>query len=271
MTKITPGTTEATAIGATEATAIRATEATKEVRATAKPKKSGLLQGLPPFDPKIRFNARLLSLGGLAILVIWLLSGLYYVDTDEQGIVLRFGKWTRTTTPGLHVHWPWPVESVVTPKVTKINRLEVGYRGEDTGNFGAISRQVPEESLMLTGDENIVDINFRPVLANKKMPAYISLTSRNPESTIKAAGESAMREVIGQNPIELILAEGRSEVEIETKRRAQSLLDQYGSGVEITELQLKRVDPPEQVIEAFRDVQRAKADPGKDTQPSRCL
>ena len=224
------------------------------------PRKSArniLPMAIPPFDGK--FNMRFLSLSALVLLILWLLSGLYYVDTDEQGIVLRFGKWTRTTVPGLHVHWPWPVESVLTPKVTKINRLEVGYRGEDSTSFGAISRQVPEESLMLTGDENIVDINFAMFWRIKDAGLYL-FNIRDPQGTIKAASESAMREVIGQNRIEYVLAEGRSEIERATRERAQSLLDEYGSGVEIIELQLKRVDPPEQVIEAFRDVQRARAD-----------
>jgi len=193
------------------------------------------------------------------VLAVWLFSGIYYVDTDEQGVVLRFGKWSNTTAPGLHIHLPWPMETVLTPKVTAINRMEVGYRGEDSKNLGAISRQVPEESLMLTGDENIVDINFALFWRIKDAGLYL-FNIRDPKGTIKASAESAMREVIGQNNIEYVLAEGRGEIEQLTKQRAQALLDEYGTGVEITELQLKRVDPPEEVIEAFRDVQRAKAD-----------
>lgn len=219
--------------------------------------KSLFPKGIPPLGNKL--NMRFLSLAGLVALILWLLSGLYYVDTDEQGMVLRFGKWTRTTVPGLHVHWPWPVETVLSPKVTKINRMEVGYRGEDSKGFGVISRQVPEESLMLTGDENIVDINFALFWRIKDAGLYL-FNIRDPGGTIKAAAESAMREVVGNNRIEFVLAEGRGEIEQKTRERAQSLLDQYGTGVEITELQLKRVDPPEQVIEAFRDVQRARTD-----------
>ena len=219
----------------------------------ARPRKPHSDFELPPL------NKRTIGLGLLALVAVWLFSGVYYVDTDEQGVVLRFGKWTDTTAPGLHIHLPYPIETVMTPRVTAINRLEVGYRGEDNKNLGAISRQVPEESLMLTGDENIVDINFALFWRIKDAGLYL-FNIRDPQGTIKAVAESAMREVIGQNDIEYVLAEGRGEIERLTKDRAQTLLDEYGTGVEITELQLKRVDPPEQVIEAFRDVQRAKAD-----------
>ncbi|MBC6444037.1 MAG: FtsH protease activity modulator HflK [Alphaproteobacteria bacterium GM202ARS2] len=203
-------------------------------------------QGRPPYA-LIIFGA----------LFLWLASGIYYIDTDEQGIVVRFGKYVRTTYPGLHVHFPIPIENVYKPKVTKISRLEIGYRGEDTKNRP--SRQVPEESLMLTGDENIVDINFT-VFWRIKDARYYLFKIRDPDQTIKAAAESSMREVIGQNDIEFILTEGRDVVESQTLELAQNLLDNYQSGVEITQVQLKKVDPPEQVIEAYRDVQRAKAD-----------
>ena len=189
-------------------------------------------------------------------LCLWVASGIYHVDTDEQGLVLRFGEYVRTTDPGLHIHFPTPIETVYKPKVTKINRIEIGYRGEDTDR---ISRQLPEESLMLTGDENIVDINFTVFWRIKDAKNYL-FKIRLPDQTIKAAAESAMREIIGQNKIEFILTEGRDVIERETLALIQKLLDNYKSGVDVTQVQLKRVDPPEQVIEAFRDVQRAKAD-----------
>ena len=192
-----------------------------------------------------------------AAILLWLSSGIYYIDTDEQGIVVRFGKHVRTTHPGLHVHLPLPIENVYKPKVTKISRLAIGYRGEDTDNRP--TRQVPEESLMLTGDENIVDINFAVFWRIKDARQYL-FEIRAPNQTIKAAAESSMREVIGQNNIEFILTEGRTLVEKKTLELTQQLLDDYQSGVEVTQVQLKKVDPPEQVIDAFRDVQRAKTD-----------
>ncbi|MBC6497197.1 MAG: FtsH protease activity modulator HflK [Alphaproteobacteria bacterium GM7ARS4] len=194
----------------------------------------------------------------LAALFLWLASGLYHVDTDEQGVVLRFGKWVRTTPPGLHVHIPYPFEEVYRPKVTQINRVEIGYRGE-TERDRRSSRQIPEESLMLTGDENIVDINFTVFWRISDAGKYL-FNIRNPEQTVKAVAESAMRDIIGQNDIEYTLTEGRGVIEQETLALTRSLLTEYGSGVEVTKVQLKKVDPPEQVIEAYRDVQRAKAD-----------
>lgn len=214
-----------------------------------------------------RFRSFLPGGGGLRSVMIvlliavaaWLFSGVYRVDTDEQGLVLRFGEWVRTTDPGLHYHLPGPIETVFTPRVTAVNRIEVGFRSPRQPGKTAASRQVPEEGLMLTGDENIVDINFTVFWRIKDAGLFL-FNIRNPESTIKSVAESAMRDTIGQMPIELILAKGRSEVAEDTKQLLQEILDGYGTGVEITEIQLQRVDPPEQVIDAFRDVQRAKAD-----------
>jgi membrane protease subunit HflK len=193
----------------------------------------------------------------LAIVGLWLVSGFYRVLPDEVGIVLRFGAYNRTTQPGLNYHLPGPIESVLTPSVTRVNRTEIGYRSNDTRTGGP--HQVPEEALMLTGDENIVDVNFTVFWVIKSAQNYL-FNIREPDKTVKSAAESAMREVIGETPIASALAEGRGKIESETQKLLQHLLDYYNAGIEITQVQLQRVDPPDPVIDAFRDVQRALAD-----------
>jgi modulator of FtsH protease HflK len=196
----------------------------------------------------------------IAVVVIWLASGFYRVLPDEVGIVLRFGAYHRTTQPGLNYHLPSPIESVLTPKVTRVNRIEIGYRSGETeeGREGEAG-QVPEEGLMLTGDENIVDINFTVFWVIKDAQSYL-FNIRDPELTVKSAAESAMREIVGETPIAQALAEGRAKIEADTQQLLQSILDSYGAGIEITQLQLQRVDPPAEVIDSFRDVQAALAD-----------
>jgi membrane protease subunit HflK len=191
------------------------------------------------------------------ILVLWLVSGFYRVLPDQQGIVLRFGAYNRTTQPGLNYHLPVPIERALTPSVTHINRIEIGYRTSDAR--GAGSRQMPEEALMLTGDENIVDINFTVFWLIKDAQSYL-FNIRNPEATVKSAAESAMREVVGETPIAAALAEGRGKIESQMQALLQRILDSYGAGIQITQVQMAKVDPPAPVIDAFRDVQRALAD-----------
>jgi membrane protease subunit HflK len=204
-------------------------------------------------------SPRILILIGLAILAVWLLSGFYRVQADEQGVVMRFGEWTRTTQPGLHYHLPAPFEAVLTPKVTRNNRQEIGFRSASDVGRGAVRREVPEESLMLTGDENIVDIDFT-VLWQIRNAGEFLFNIQAPEETIKAAAESAMRQIVGRTPIQLVLAEGRRDVETETQGLLQQIVDSYEAGVLILEVKLQRVDPPAAVIDSFRDVQRARAD-----------
>ena len=198
---------------------------------------------------------------GLIILaIIWALSGLYRVLPDEQGIVLRFGKFVSTTQPGLNYHFPYPIETVLTPKVTKVNRIDIGFRsGSDTGFSSAGVADVPEESLMLTGDENIVNIDFSVFWVIKDAGKFL-FKIQDPAATVKATAETAMREVIAKSKLQSILTEGRSQIEIETQEIAQSLLDEYESGIQITQVQTQKADPPDQVIDAFRDVQAARAD-----------
>ncbi len=196
----------------------------------------------------------------IVIITIYLGSGFYRVGTDEQGVVTRFGEYVRTSEPGLHYHLPFPIEKVLKPKVTKVNRIEVGFRtSQSQFSQSSQARQVPEEALMLTGDENIVDLNFTVFWIIKDAKDFL-FNIRNPEMTIKSVGESVMREKIGQTPIDPILSEGKSVVEEDAKNKLQEVLDYYNSGVLVTQVQLQKADPPELVIESYRDVQRAKTD-----------
>lgn len=201
-----------------------------------------------------------LALAGLVVLVLWGLSGFYRVQPEEQGVVLRFGEYVRTTQPGLNYHLPSPIESVVTPAVTRVNRVDIGFRqGGDVRTAAGAIRSVDEEALMLTGDENIVEINFTVFWIIKDAGLFL-FNIREPEATVKTAAESVMREVIGRTPIAFALAEGRQQIEEQTMAQLRALLDAYGSGIEVTQVQLQKVDPPAPVIDAYRDVQRARAD-----------
>ena len=197
--------------------------------------------------------------GLILLFVIWAFSGLYRVLPDEQGVVLRFGKFVSTTQPGLNYHIPYPVETVLTPKVTKVNRIDVGFRAaSDSGRTSGVG-DVPEESLMLTGDENIVNIDFSVFWVIKDAGNFL-FRIQSPVETVKAASETAMREVIAKSQLQPILTKGRSTIEIEVQEIIQSILDEYESGIQITQVQTQKADPPDQVIDAFRDVQAARAD-----------
>ena len=196
----------------------------------------------------------------IILALVWVASGLYRVLPDEQGVVLRFGKYIKTTQPGLNYHIPFPIESVQTPKVTKVNRMDIGFRSErDSGFTSGGVADVPEESLMLTGDENIVNIDFSVFWVIKDAQKFL-FKIQDPEGTVKAAAETAMREVIAKSDIQPILTEGRAVIENETQEIIQSILDEYNSGIQITQVQTQKADPPDQVIDAFRDVQAARAD-----------
>jgi modulator of FtsH protease HflK len=205
--------------------------------------------------PDIKKPITLFIIGAIAV---WALSGFYRVDADEQGVVLRFGKYTNMTQPGLNYHLPFPIESVMTPKVSKVNRIDVGFRSSNDGSRGAIG-DIKEESAMLTGDENIVDINYSVFWVIKDASKYL-FNIQDPIGTIKVVAETAMREVIARKKIQTILTQGRAEIEIEVQKIMQQILDSYNSGVDITQVQAQKSDPPAQVIDSFRDVQAAKAD-----------
>ena len=197
----------------------------------------------------------------IVLLFVWLASGLYRVLPDEQGVVLRFGKFIKTTQPGLNYHIPFPVEAIETPKVTKVNRIDIGFRSERDNGFssGGGVADVPQESLMLTGDENIVNIDFSVFWVIKDAGKFL-FEIQDPEGTVKAAAETAMREVIAKSDIQPILTEGRAKIELETQDIIQAILDEYNSGIQVTQVQTQKADPPDQVIDAFRDVQAARAD-----------
>lgn len=230
-------------------------------------------------------------------LIAWGLSGFYRVEPDEEGIVLTFGKFTGTTQSGLNYHLPYPIQTVVTPKVTTQNSIEVGMRSNAGAVRGVSSREVPQESLMLTGDGNIVDVNFSVVWVIKPADGARGTPSgaanylfklQNPEGTIKAVAESAMREVVGRSRLQQILTEGTPETDVAqpttpgappvepvkpkedvqsaavtaaaVRELMQKTLDSYESGVDIAQVQLQKIAPPGEVISAFREVQVAQAD-----------
>ena len=196
----------------------------------------------------------------LAAIAIWGLSGFFRVDPDELGVVLRFGKYVRDAKPGLNYHLPYPIESVLTPKVTRVNRIDIGMRLVEDLRRGTTMRDVPEESLMLTGDENIVDVDFSVFWLVKPDGAGDYLFNiQQPEGTVKAVAESAMREIVGRSTLQPILTT-RQPVETAVQELMQSTLNKYGAGITITQVQLQKVDPPSQVIDSFRDVQAARAD-----------
>ena len=204
------------------------------------------------------------ALLALAAIALWGASGFFRVEPDELGVVLRFGKEVREVKPGLNYHLPYPIETVLTPKALRVNKIDIGMRELDIGpRGGADVRDVPEESLMLTGDENIVDVDFSvfwKVKPEAKGVGQYLFNIQNPEGTVKAVAESAMREVIGRSEIQPILTGARQTTENAVQELMQKTLDHYGAGIFIQQVQLQKVDPPAQVIDAFRDVQAARAD-----------
>src|ERR1700754_2591119 len=198
----------------------------------------------------------------LAVLVIWGMYGFYRVQSEEVGVVLRFGKYVRDAEPGLRYHWPYPIETVLLPKALRVSTLSIGMTLiDDPARRGRTMRDVPEESLMLTGDENIVDVDFTVLWRIKpKGVADYLFNIQNPEGTVKAVAESAMREVVGKSNIQPILTGARTTTEANVQELMQKTLDAYGSGISVQQVQLQKVDPPAQVIDSFRDVQAARAD-----------
>ncbi|HYD15973.1 MAG TPA: FtsH protease activity modulator HflK [Hyphomicrobium sp.] len=185
----------------------------------------------------------------------------FRVDPDELGVVMRFGEFVRQEPPGLHFRLPYPIEEVVLPKVTTQNIIEVGMRSAsfDRGFGGAGIQDVKEESLMLTGDENTVDIDFVVYWRIKDAAKYL-FNIQNPNNTVKEVAESAMREVVGESEIQPLLTQARQKTETSVQSLMQSTLDSYGAGIQIDQVTLQKVDPPSEVIDAFRDVQAARAD-----------
>ncbi len=203
-------------------------------------------------------SARPLALGALALLAIWFFSGIYHVDAKELGVVLRFGEYNRRAEPGLNYHLPYPIEKVYTPPVTTINREEVGFRSLGRSSSGNDTRQiVPEESLMLTGDKNIVSAQFE-VQWRINDPVKFLFKLRNPERMVKPVAETAMREVMGNKPLSLALSDQRQSIAEATRALMQSVLDEYETGIYISDVNLLAVDAPEPVVDAFIDVLSAQ-------------
>lgn len=198
-------------------------------------------------------------------LAVWAANGFYTVQPEQVGLVMRFGQWVRTEPPGLRYHLPYPVETVERPNVEAINTIDIGFReGAGARSYASSGSRdnvtdVPDESLMLTGDENIIDIDFA-VQWKISDPVAYSFNIRRPEETVRKAAESAMREVIGRTDIQPALTEARADIEKQTFTILQKLMDEYKAGVEITSVKLLDVKAPQAVIESFDDVQRARAD-----------
>ena len=200
------------------------------------------------------FNFKLMPVV-LAALVIWLLTGTYMVGPDEVGIVRTFGEHTRIAQSGLNWHFPVPIETVNTPKVTEVKRVEIGFRTLRNGQY----RTVEKESLMLTGDENIVDAEMIVQYKIKDPVAYL-FNIVEPELTVREAAEASLRTVVGRNKIDETLTTGKFTIQEETKFQLQSILDLYESGIHVVAVQLQDVSPPKEVIGAFKDVASAKED-----------
>jgi len=206
----------------------------------------------------------LLKLAVPIILALWLLSGIYIVGPDEQGVVRRFGEVVRTTEPGPHYHLPSPIEKVDKPKIQQARRIEIGFETISPGP-PARYRFHPEESLMLTSDEQIIDAQII-VQYKIKDPADYLFNVRNlegPQGTIKDAAEVALRQVVGERPIDDVLISEKLEVEIHILKLLQEIIDGYESGILITEVKLQTVQPPKEVAAAFSDVVSAKEDKEK--------
>jgi membrane protease subunit HflK len=195
--------------------------------------------------------------GGMAfvvflILAVWLASGFYIVDEGRRGVVLRMGRYIETTQPGPRWHIPYPIETVEVVNVSQVRTVEVGYRGNP-------KNKQPAEALMLTDDENIVDVQFA-VQYTLKNPVEYLFKNRNPDDNVLQAAETAIREVVGKSPMDFVLSQGRSEISARVKQLMQGILDKYETGINVTTVNLQSASAPEQVQPAFEDVVRAQQD-----------
>ncbi|MFZ9470388.1 MAG: FtsH protease activity modulator HflK [Rickettsiales bacterium] len=203
-----------------------------------------------------------IGLVALIILLVYLSFGFYKVDPDENAVTLYFGKFYKITGPGLNYHVPFPFGQVIKKSVTNVNTEEFGF-SSNKKNSDKYGRNFNAESLMLTGDENIVDIQFQIQWQIADIKDFV-FNIAEPNQSIRKSAESAMREIIARTPIAQALSDGKMQIEQDTKNLLQEILDSYQAGVRVVLVQLRRVDPPEQVIDAFRDVQTAKADKEKE-------
>ena len=192
----------------------------------------------------------------LIVLLVWMATGFYIVDQGSRGVVLRFGKYTETKQPGPRWHLPYPIETVEIVNQEQVRTNEVGYRS--SGNTGGTSQEL-RESLMLTGDENIIDLQFAVQYNLKSVQDYL-FNNRSVENSVRGAAETAIREIVGKSAMDFVLYEGREEIAIKTKALMQDILDRYRSGINITSVTMQNAQPPEQVQAAFDDAVKAKQD-----------
>ncbi|MBZ0265337.1 FtsH protease activity modulator HflK [bacterium] len=191
----------------------------------------------------------------LIVIALWMASGIYIVGPDEEGVIRTFGKMTRIHSPGLHYHFPYPIEQVLKPKVTEVKRIEIGFRSRRGGQ----PLDVPEESLMLTGGLNIVDMDFIVQYKIQDPVKYLFFV-RDVPTTMRIAAEAVIRQVVGKHKIDEVLTTGKGELQAEALQSLQSILNSYEIGVTVTQIQLKDVWPPNEVEDAFREVASAKED-----------
>ena len=202
--------------------------------------------------PEFNFKITPVIIGAI---VLWLLTGVYIVGPDEVGVIRTFVEFTRVTQSGLNWKFPAPIETANTPKVTEVKRIEIGFRSMKNGQY----RTVEKESLMLTGDENIVDAEM--IVQFKIIdPVNYLFKIVEPELTVRQAAEASLRTVVGRNKIDETLTTGKFTIQEETKLQLQSILDMYESGIHVVAVQLQDVSPPKEVIGAFKDVASAKED-----------
>lgn len=218
--------------------------------------------------PKTKNNFKMpqIKLALLTLFLIWMASGFYQVQPSEQGVVLRFGQYVDTTDAGLHYHLPYPIEEVIKVNVTQERSINLGIAETANvqpryynANNASVALNSFTESHMLTGDENIVDINLTVVWKIKDAKDYL-FNVRSPDITVRVAAQSVLREIVGQSEMQPIITGDRGKVEEETKAELQKVLDDFGAGIVIVRVKLQKADPPKQVVDAFNEVQRAKAD-----------
>jgi len=217
---------------------------------------SGMFGGGGTGDGGVTGPGKGVIMGGLVIaLLLWVASGIYVVAADEEAVVLRFGKFTSTEGPGLNWHLPYPVESVEKVPVTRVQRLEIGFRTLP----GQRSRVIDQESLMLTKDENIVDVAFIVQYKVKDVSEYV-FNIAHITKAVRDAAESAIREVIGRTMIDDVLTTKKAAVEVEVEKLVQSILNSYKAGILVTAVKLQNAQPPQRVIKEFKDVASARED-----------
>lgn len=206
---------------------------------------------LPNFDKKFFIYF------GLILLIAWLSTGIYKVKEGEQAVILRFGRYNRMANPGLNYHLPIPIEKSLIEAVNKSRRVEIGYRSNSVMNYD--SEPFAQESIMLTGDENIVDLNCDVVWHIKNLEHFL-FNIASPKEAVKDAAESSIRDIIGETPIAAVLSNQKQEIAERIESLLQETLDSYGSGIKIEMVNLLKAEPPLEVIDAYRDVQTSRAD-----------